>query len=1695
MKLTERAWGMLVRRYTAILKKCHLMNFFGGAVLAAAITMCGAGIANAAEEISGTVPPDITSGDAPVYTVVSGAEATLNGGRINGVQLNMDTGWGIVTNKGKLTIEGTTFDNNKVGDSVVYNLLPKTSELIINNATFSNNQATGSPAAVANMGVANITGTTFTNNTTTQSDHPTAGSSSAGGAALVLGSNSNTTITGGKFELNISDKNGGAIGTRSATAGRVDLGQLSINNVTFDKNEARNWGGAIYNTFVGVQVKDSTFTDNTADVYGGAIFNHGNVGNKGSEKAGEMIIENGSFSGNTAQQGGAIYSSTGSALTISGANTLFENNNAQGDTANLSSGGAIFAVTNLSIADAKFKNNSANQGGALNLYGDTSDGAAPMTINKATFEGNTATSFGGAIYHVYGTMEINDSTFQENKVTGLNGTPGGGGALAVQVTNGTPAGPSDITINNSTFTANEAGDGGALGVYDKVAVNGGTFSQNKATDANGGNGGGAIFVGSAANLSVSGGAQFSDNTSATVGGAIATRYSKTNAPEGAESGGTDQGIVAINGATFSGNSADKNGGAIYNTFAQMILEGENIFTDNTAGGNPNDIYNDATGTITVKSGATTLNGGYASAAGSKLVVDEGAVMNFGASSQNTFAGQAMINGTANFDGELTAPIDTAAADGKIVLGANGAVYANVINQDLAVTQGTVGLLGQSGSALGAAVTVNGGTFAFGNPDKGTVSGGSINGDVTVSGGASTVNGGQWTLESGKTLSVASGTLEIKNGATLDVTNGTFQNSANTVTVAGTLKGTVDQMFVLGADRIAENADKVLKDGVSQLTLDNGQVVLNGQVYYIQALDIDNPAQSIYGGLDELTALLAGTGASTQIGANTTPNSVVFVDAAVAENPTVSGETAEEKGMLIETGNISYTADGDSVSVATAGNVGAQKVEITGLPENGTVIVGNGSADNTNGRFVLLGTAEGGNLITGADGADIKVGAIQVTENSTLQLGEYRVENANENSGVLNAPVTLDNNASLIAQAGAYQVDEISASAEGQGTVAVQAGGTLTANNISAGTIIVGNNTVGAESDSELANQAGSTLFVTGNLNLGGGALIVDPSWDVAPSQAAIQNMGDAASTDMVTNGNVGVGQNSKLVLGDQNFTWLDGALGNENLSQPLGLKQGSINSILALNKPVKLGAGNHILVSGQANITPESLQNEAANFHQEGDTLLVVNGNSGIAYDTSGTAEGVAGAISGEAGSTANIESGAKLYITDAETGKTYVVLGEGFAPESITYGEEAWENDNLITDNPMVSLKRLDGDKTGQIGASTISAGILMPRLDSELVTAIDNAAEAGQIGTSAKFTDAGPRGTQFLSRVLSPNYLDAANNRDLAEVTVESAARMITIGAVPQMAMAANNAAGNAVTQRTSMADPKGQLMEQKVNGSSLGLWIMPLYQSTNGFGMEAGNFDYDFSGGLGGVTLGADYTFENAIRAGILFNIGGGYARGSGDLASTDNDMNFWGIGAYAGWNKYNVGLTADINYTSTFNYLKQDLPASMGWNELKSDVWASALSIGLRGEYKFMTEALDILPHVGVRYYYIHVDSYDIQNSGTVIDGDSMNQNIWTFPLGVTLAKELEMNNGWSFKPFVDFNVIPATGDIKAKSKIRFTGTDTQAELDTKMMDYFTYGGTVGVEFGNENIFLGVNYNAQFGAESSAQGVFGTFRYEF
>lgn len=481
------------------------------------------------------------------------------------------------------------------------------------------------------------------------------------------------------------------------------------------------------------------------------------------------------------------------------------------------------------------------------------------------------------------------------------------------------------------------------------------------------------------------------------------------------------------------------------------------------------------------------------------------------------------------------------------------------------------------------------------------------------------------------------------------------------------------------------------------------------------------------------------------------------------------------------------------------------------------------------------------------------------------------------------------------------------------------------------------------------------------------------------------------------------------------------------------------------------------------------------------DSLLVVDG-------TAMNGKTVFTGAEGSSGLTASVAEGSKLHVDNAIAGN-FTVFDSDFDTTSVN----GWADENVTTDSAMLDASYSDNEVT----VKTNNAHTVFPNLSDGMADAVNDLYN-GKLNN----VDSTDMGVRFLSRATNDHFLGA--DKDAAAATIESAARIAFAGAVPQMTKMASDAGTNAVVNRLGFANPadgaqamdaEGKIVDRNTTGFAL--WIAPLWQSQHGWGMEADNLDYGFNGNLGGVSLGADYTFENAIRAGITFNIGGGYAESSGgDLNSTENRMSFWGLGAYAGWNYENFGLMADVSYTSTWNDLKQDMDSRMGMGDLEADVQASAISAGLRAEYKLETSVLDVIPHIGVRYMSLNTWGFDAEsNGGTVLEGDGFHQDIWTFPVGVTFTKDFTLDSGWSFKPSIDFSVIPAAGDIKAKQDVAFTGLPGSYEVETQMMDYLTWQGGVGLEMGNDTMSFGVNYTLQAGQHTTGHGVFGSFRYEF
>lgn len=850
----------------------------------------------------------------------------------------------------------------------------------------------------------------------------------------------------------------------------------------------------------------------------------------------------------------------------------------------------------------------------------------------------------------------------------------------------------------------------------------------------------------------------------------------------------------------------------------------------------------------------------------------------------------------------------------------------------------------------------------------------------------------------------------------------------------------------------------------------------------------------------------------------------------------STNTINVTGATLNTGNIT-TASGtnalDELNI-TSGSVNASgDVKITKVVLANGVLAAHevGGAAGTPGGGITLGTLSGqGSVVadktltltegyTGVDGsADVLTlqaggditatgkdltqaagGKLTVVAGGTIEAANISATNVAAKTLTASGAVTVDGGTLDLTGTGT-DVSKVASLKLTNGTQAKVADLELTG----AGTI-----TVGTGDDA-----VGGTTLSAKHINLKEGMLLVDPDWGLPSSNVAVASLSETASeTDVTVNGSVGVGRNSYLALGTDNTSWLPGVVGN--YTKGVGLSKDGITAALGVFEGITIDTGEHLTVDGsktgadiQSGWTPPAgtpATTTTAEFANN--SLLVVNGANIYGGDKA--------AISFKTTGTLKVAEGAKLLVTDAVAGETYTIVDKvttvqvGTSP-AITTGETTvWKTEGLSTTTDMISLGDAKFDGTGKkvtTAATRNDAHTVFPNLSDGMANAVNDlyTGRKDSTGKSVDYADvnSADMGVRFLSRATDNRFLGMDKNA--AAESIESAARIAFAGAVPQMTKMASDAGTNAVVNRLGFADPTdgaqamdadGKIVDRNTTGFAL--WIAPLWQSQHGWGMDADSMDYGFNGNLGGVSLGADYTFENAIRAGITFNIGGGYAESSGgDLSSTDNRMNFWGLGAYAGWNYENFGVMADVSYTSTWNQLKQDVDSRMGMGDLEADVQATAISAGLRAEYLLQTSAMDIIPHIGVRYMSLNTWGYDVDtHGGTVLEGDSLHQDIWTFPIGVTFSKDFALDSGWNFKPSLDFTVIPAAGDIKAKHDVHFTGLPGTYEVETQMMDYLTWQGGVGLELANDNMSIGVNYTLQAGQHTTGHGVFGSFRYEF
>ena len=1471
-----------------------------------------------------------------------------------------------------------------------------------------------------------------------------------GGAIYSLGSVS--MGEGAIVRGNTTSYMGGAI----AVTGALSLGTGSV----VESNQAQA-GGAVYSTGQ-VSATGTTFRKNVATSnYGGGIYSAGGsivlVDSRMEENkaagGGAVLLAGGgtasvtdtTFAANTATNGGAFFIDKNGMLTTtsgeagSDAGTLFEGNSAT------TNGGAVY-VQNGTVdlgSGTRLQGNQAVKGGAIYVLGGK-DASAKLTFVDTVFGKNNGT-YGGAVYSsasVGGTVNVaaSDVVFEGNTATS-------GGAVYLG-----GSGTSDIAFTDAVFKENQANTGNGGAIYSGISGSSNLAIADSSFEGNSAGYGGAVF--NNGQLTTSGNVVFSGN-GATYGGAVYNYFTST----------TDGSLVFNGGARFTGNTASGLGGAIYNTRSITLNPGagqEIVFSGNTDSTGSNAIFmGDGSSLDITGDGKVVFNDALSSQSATPTL-------------KKTGSGELLLN--ASMDGFLgTAAFE----DGRTEIAQKWLIKNTVI-----ITGGRLKMPAFSFVAQGEGNNVAGGKLilAGGILETGTgqifINGLNAEGD-NKDPGAVKLSGDNWSFDSGLiafndalyNLTYAQAAADSLGANNVEAGEGAGSTSAKEITFIGT--GYVDPVPdpvppvepdpdpVPPVDPVPDPVPPVEPDPTPPAPEPKPDEDRTGKVS-VDELNNNHANNIVLGNVTITTGTSSDSGKDFVVGASAKDDKTDSISGSIGGKNIDLGSSGRNISVvgghyLTLVGGSSdtplVTAGGNPVNVHVGGTgEGASGVLNLGTPvmDSGGTLSGNieiAAASTVNvraGTHVITGEANETTGTADVAGMNNNGGTINIAEGAHLQSTIRQADGQTNVSGKLtSASVELSGGALNVS--GAVDSSSVTAS---KGDIKV------------AGTLAADVLTTSSDVQLNIGDQGSAGRVVARQAQLQGGRVFLDPAWKGNDALADASH-GVFTFVNNEIDGLLTAGQNSLLVLGDTDTGWALDAFGRSSLQWG----QNGVTAALAIRKPQTLnGTLGAVMVDGTKTSAPVLTPNTAT--FADGSLLLVDgSGLNGAAALTS-------------QGGTLNVDAGAKLLIDNITQGE--YAITSGFSVSNV----QGWNGDNLSTPDNLIGLvlgKDADGSMKVQATArrsSDVFRGL-------SLVNTMD-----AIWGKGLNDTESGNMGIRFLSRAVNENHLPKADTVH----TVDGAAQIAVAGGVQGMAVAAADAPVRAIQDHASLSHMT-TTREGAIRKDGLNLWINALYGAEHARNLGAGSLDGGYNADFGGIVFGGDYAFGD-FRVGMALNAGSGTARSRGDFNATKNDFDFWGMNLYGSWSRDQFNIVGDLGYSANKNEVKQDLPTTMQLGQLRADVDTGVLTAGLRGEYRFETDWADVTPHVGVRYYNLRADGFTSRiDDHDVFRVGRDTQEIWTFPIGVSFSRDFETSSGWKVKPRADLSVVPAAGDLKAKAKVRVPGVAASDTIKARIMDSVSLDGTLGLEVQKDNISFGLDYGIRASEHKVGHGVNVSFTYKF
>ena len=951
--------------------------------------------------------------------------------------------------------------------------------------------------------------------------------------------------------------------------------------------------------------------------------------------------------------------------------------------------------------------------------------------------------------------------------------------------------------------------------------------------------------------------------------------------------------------------------------------------------------------------------------------------------------------------------------------------------------------------------------------------------------------------------------------TLNVNGNVDKGIINVGSLALAVNWTDEQKLIAKWDDVKEfaNVESVTSNQLQQALITDvtGQVAGHfGAMQTSQnaatAITVDGTL-GLHAARDNFFAFTMENGKATAVGMQLNANSHLLLEGA-GQIGAIAGSAGANSDVTIAPSVIEGATLGTTEVLGAISNVDDLEVS------NNTTVAGNISANylgldaGTSLTNMATGSA-GESFTTELASADILAGAQFSTQSLTLQ-GESQKNTSSWIMGTADVAETL-------------RVDANS----GLTNEVIVAGGSLSATDtvLAQGVkLLVGldaNTRTDTDAEDGIDETASYTgAFETKTLDLNGGLLKVDPDLTRDSAFASVARFVDGTPDSKLLgtiDGSLFVGRNSILGLGSQDLAELRQIAAKYQVD---GKLSGDIKSIAYLDGITSLAQNEGMVMTAltDADFTKRLVTDNKWALDSDGviqntiyfgaETALVVTadalgqvgvGSNPTALITIENSTGTLVADGGEILISGDLR-GSRDYTLFADQGTDTKVNVVDIKNQAITADNagikvstengvlEGWINN---TNGGVLSLEVADDARARLSGASDPVYDTLIAYFNGynhEIKDAQGNVTGYDYIGTPT--ADANGDGIMD-SQYQYSNYFLAGALEQGNGAAAEAAARLGVYGGAPQAAIKAGQSSTDAIAARFGIGSAISNLT---VAGNTQGaaLWLAPVYKTSDSDGFDAQGVDYGVNVDLYGVALGADYTLANGISFGAMFNVGSGEVDGEGAASPVSNDFDYYGFGAYAGYTMGQFSVVGDVSYTVADN----EVEASTSVDHIGAQMDSTNLSLGVTGKYELSFNGVNVTPHVGLRYSNIDLDDYTINGEDVIASADSDKLNLFSIPVGVTIAKEFK-GESWTVAPSLDLTLTGQFGDDELDGSVSWAGVENlSTNTTTEVFDNFTYGATLGVEAQSVGgVALGINVGYTGSSNVDEFGVNANARFTF